>query len=372
MARGFGNITQLPSKRYRARYRHGGQWHNAPATFARKGDAEAWLGTERALLSSGGWAPPAVRAAGASEPTTEARTLDAYFSEWVEQRPVKQRTREHYVYMWGAHVAPVLGGLEVSDLTPAAVRAWYAKCAPGRETTRAHAYSILRTLCKDAITDGLLDANPCQIRGAGDSKRRHKVTILDLADLERLTEAMPPRLRAIIPIATWCGLRQGEILELRRMDINLAHGTITIARAITRTKTGAVIGDPKSDAGSRTVTIPPHVIPAIAEHLDNHVGKSPSALLFYSSTDPNRNMTHGRLYYHFFPARMSIMRPDLRFHDLRHTGATLAAQAGATLPELMQRLGHSSPRAALIYQHVAEDRSAVVAARMSAMLEQGT
>jgi integrase len=61
-------------------------------------------------------------------------------------------------------------------------------------------------------------------------------------------------------------------------------------------------------------------------------------------------------------------RPDLRFHDLCHTGATMAAQAGATMRELMDRLGHSTPQAALIYQHAAADHQAAVAARLSEMV----
>lgn len=69
----------------------------------------------------------------------------------------------------------------------------------------------------------------------------------------------------------------------------------------------------------------------------------------------------------FVRAREAAGRPDLRFHDLRHTGAVLAAQAGATLAELMQRLGHSTPEAAMIYQHAARDRDAEIAKRLSAM-----
>lgn len=78
-------------------------------------------------------------------------------------------------------------------------------------------------------------------------------------------------------------------------------------------------------------------------------------------------MHHGSMYRVFKRARKAIGRPDLRFHDLRHTGATMAAQAGATMRELMDRLGHSTPQAALIYQHAAADRQAALAARLSAM-----
>ena len=78
-------------------------------------------------------------------------------------------------------------------------------------------------------------------------------------------------------------------------------------------------------------------------------------------------MKHGALYKVYRRARKVAGREDLRWHDLRHTGATMAAQAGATLAELMNRLGHSDVKAALIYQHAAAGRDAEIARRLSAM-----
>ncbi|WP_141337017.1 tyrosine-type recombinase/integrase [Ornithinimicrobium kibberense] len=72
------------------------------------------------------------------------------------------------------------------------------------------------------------------------------------------------------------------------------------------------------------------------------------------------------------PAWAAAGRPDLRWHDLRHTGAVFAAQAGATLAELMARLGHSTHKAALRYQHAAADRDARIAEALSAMVEAGS
>ena len=83
--------------------------------------------------------------------------------------------------------------------------------------------------------------------------------------------------------------------------------------------------------------------------------------------DPHlRQSSLAKVYY---PARKAAGRPDLRFHDLRRTGAVLAAQTGATLAELMGRLGHSTSQAALRYQHAGADLDAVVAAKLSAMIE---
>jgi integrase len=79
-------------------------------------------------------------------------------------------------------------------------------------------------------------------------------------------------------------------------------------------------------------------------------------------------MAPSTLYKVFYRARVSAGRPDLRFHDLRHTGAVLAAQTGATLAELMNRLGHSTAGAAMRYQHASADRDLVLAQKLSALV----
>ena len=99
----------------------------------------------------------------------------------------------------------------------------------------------------------------------------------------------------------------------------------------------------------RDVDIPPHIIPLIEDHLAKYVGTDRDSLLF-----PAENGGHlqpSTLYRHWYKARAAAGRPDLRWHDLRHSGAVLAAATGATLAELMARLGHSTPQAAMRYQH---------------------
>lgn len=122
----------------------------------------------------------------------------------------------------------------------------------------------------------------------------------------------------------------------------------------------------KTDAGIRDVAIPPHLLPMILEHLDRWAGPGPDGLLF-PAVESGGHMKPGALYKVYRRARAVAGRPDLRWHDLRHTGATMAAQAGATLAELMNRLGHSNVAAALIYQHAAAGRDEEIARRLSEM-----
>ena len=104
-------------------------------------------------------------------------------------------------------------------------------------------------------------------------------------------------------------------------------------------------------------------MPAVKDHLRKHVRPAQDALVFRAAT--GGHLAPASLYRVYYPAREAAGRPDLRFHDLRHTGATLAAVSGATLAELMARLGHSTPAAAMRYQHAAADRDKVIAEALS-------
>src|SRR5882757_10149572 len=118
-----------------------------------------------------------------------------------------------------------------------------------------------------------------------------------------------------------------------------------------------------SDAGVRGVAIPPHLLPAIGHHLSKHVGERRDSLLF--PAQQGGHLAPATLYRRFYTARDAAGRPDLRFHDLRHSGAVLAASTGASLAELMARLGHSTPQAAMRYQHAAQGRDREIAALLS-------
>ncbi|HEX2904888.1 MAG TPA: site-specific integrase [Jatrophihabitans sp.] len=355
----FGSIRKLPSGRFQARYTApDGLTRNAPLTFDTKGDAETWLTTVRADMARGLWKPP--------ELTTErALTVREYCDAWLADRDLRPRTREHYRKLLDQHILPTFGPIAIKAVSPESVRRWYATTATATPTTRAHAYSLLRAVCNTAVSDDLMAANPCRVRGAGQSKRIHRIEPATLDQLEKLVQAMPQRYRLMALLAAWCGLRFGELAELRRRDIDVKNGVIHVRRGVVRAGGQTIVGLPKSDAGVRDVAIPPHLMPMVREHLSSEITGGRDGLLF-----PARgggNLPPSSLYKVFYPARAKAGRPDLRWHDLRHSGAVLAAQAGATLAELMARLGHSTPSAALRYQHAAQGRDAQIAARLSEM-----
>jgi integrase len=191
-----------------------------------------------------------------------------------------------------------------------------------------------------------LTANPVLIRGAGVSKRRRAIEPATLPQLEAITEAMPERLRLAVLLGSWCALRYGEMAELRRSEIDLDRGVLKVRRGAVWLKGKTVSGPPKTPAGARDVAQPPHMAPVIAKHLATHAQAGKDGLLFPSQS--GQPITPSAFFKPWRKARAGAGRPDLRFHDLRHTGAVLAAQEGATLAELQARLGHTTPAAAMV------------------------
>lgn len=366
--RSFGNIRQLPSGRYQVRFTApDGTYVKAPKTFGARIDAEAWLTDQRRAIDNQLWNANSVKA-------PERVTFGAYAAGWlagrqVSGRPIKARTREHYDAILEDHLLETFGNRQVAAITPKDVRDWYAKTLTDKPTMRSHAYSLLRTIMASAVNDEVIDANPCRIVGAGRAKRVHKIRPASVEELATLTAAMPERLRLMVTLASWCALRFGETVELRRGDIDLSDEVIRIRRAAVRTKGEYAVTTPKSDAGLRDVAIPPHIVPLIREHLDSGVGKTRDALLF--PADSGGHLQPSTLYRHWYKARTAAGREDLRWHDLRHSGAVLAAATGASLAELMARLGHSTPQAAMRYQHAAQGRDRQIAALLSKIAENG-
>ena len=365
----FGSVRKLPSGRFQARYLGpDGTSYTArtpegrPLTFDTKGDAEAWLALRQSEILRGAWLPPA-------EPKPEPKqekTFRGYAEPWLASRDLSPATVNLYKITLAKQLYPAFADWPLKAITPAAVREWFGgtlKSSTG-PTQRAHAYALLRTILGTAVEDDLIPANPCRIRGAGQAKRARKIIPASLAELEALTLAMPARYRLMVLLAAWCALRFGELAELRRSDIDVRNKVVRIRRGVIRAEGGErIVKGPKSDAGKRDVAIPPHLMPMVHEHMINHVDRGRDALVFPAAS--GGHMAPSSLYAVFHPAREKAGREDLRFHDLRHTGAVLAAATGATLAELMARLGHSTVSAAMRYQHAAADRDQVIAAALS-------
>lgn len=384
--RQFGTVRLLASGHWQARYSHLGRRHEADRTFATLGDANAFLADQESAIRRGAWI----------DPRAGKVLLGSYAAEWLRTRTdLAQGTRSLYEDLLAIHILPGLGDYALAAITPAQVRSWRVglpativarerqraeAVARARnrepvvrpftgESTAAKAYRLLSEIMASAISDEMIVRNPCRVkRGGKEPKGRGE--IITVAEIEALCLAMPEHMRAAVLLGAWCQLRRAELLGLRRHAVNLLDGSVGVES--TRTWVGGPVEkDPKSEAGARRLTIPPHVIPPLREHLERHVGPEPDAYVFVGARD-GRPLSPSVLYKHWDRARRSIGRPKLRPHDLRHTGLTLTAAMGATLAELMYRAGHSSPAAALAYQHATKDRDRTLAEALSTLHKPAT
>lgn len=402
--RSFGQITRLQSKRYRARYtdpegrmtvsRNGKAsplTHAAPYTFDTREDAEAWLTDERRLISAGTWTTPAARIKAAQEAAQarEDNTFANYARGWLSGRhELRPSTRESYTTALNRHLIPHFGDMPLTEITVKQVRAWFNSYGDKTPTARAHAYQVLSAImatAEDEDEDGLL-RNPCRIKAGGKAKTTREPEVLTLEELLALADAMPEHHRAFTLVCGFGALRFGEAAALRRRDVDLVAGTVTIARTSVRADRKKQVNDPKTDAGKRTISLPALAVDALRDHMATvgisegrdalvFPGKNgdllaPTALYGRSARIERRGgKSYQKAGYGFHAAREAIGRPSLHWHDLRRTALTLGAQSGATVRELQHRAGHSTPTMALHYQHATAERDRAIADKLQERIE---
>jgi integrase len=369
--RRWGYIVQLPnkSKRFEASYiGPDGKRHYAPTTFTLRTTAEGWLANERAFMertamSSEPWTSPKQRAA---QQQAESITLADYAPTWIEHRNVKPRTRIEYESLSESEILPDLGQIPLRSLTGDTVRAWHAGLPADTPRRNSHAYGLLHAILATAVKDELIDRNPCSIERAMSSNRKREPVILDVPEIAALADAIGDRWRALVLLSAWCGLRWGEVVELRRKDIATACESVTVSRAVSH-RSGTCTVDTTKSGKARTVVIPSHMRADIKAHLDTHTKPDSDGLLFVPVRGGCHldNKTFADSYLK--PALKSIGRGSVTHHDLRHFAATMAARVGGTVAEVQARLGHSTAKAAMLYQAAAVERQAVIAEALSAL-----
>jgi len=368
--RRFGSVRKLPSGRYQARYRGpDAEWYTAPITYPTTADADAFLSTVHADIVRQTW----------KAPRRVTVTLREYGAQWIQQRPgLRLSTRTQYSSDFANHIDPYLGVYRLDGITPAVVREWYGTLAQDLaeqladderraratrrtgESTVARSYRLLRAMMSTAVEDDIIDANPCRISKGGTYTIAERPT-LTVPEVERLATEVPHHYFALVHVLAWCGLRLGEACELRRSDIDIQAGTITVRRAVYPVQGEYVIGEPKSAAGRRTVAMPDFVTDAVRIHMMQHCALGSDVLVFSTRTG---GCAYGAVQQALTRALHGMNRTDVRVHDLRHTGQVLASQQGATLADIMARLGHSTVDAAMRYAHASGDHGRAVADKM--------
>ena len=364
--RTFGATRQRASGKWQASFKApDGKRYNAPNTFVTDKDAHLWLGKVERTISDGTY--PTHELLGWEVATDDdPLTFGEYVERWLAQRvDLRPRTRELYESLWRLWLKADMATVALESMTPETWRTWFTrqKVEHPTSTQPAKAYRMARAVCNTAVEDGLLTSNPVKVKNAGRENTAER-PVLTEDQVAAIARAIEPQYRLMVLLASYQCLRFGELAGLRRRRVDLLHKVIKIEEQAVELKGGKVVtGPPKSDAGRRDLPIPPKMVGLLEWHLGEHVGAKADALLFTNSVGGSLRRSGWHVLWTAACTKAGVS--GVHFHDLRHSGLTWAAQDGATTAELMQLAGHSSARAAMIYQHATDERKRALAERMS-------
>jgi len=346
--------------------------------FRRKGAAQRWITDMDSAVYSGSYVDPRK----ADRPFSEV--VDAWRSTWIDLEP---KTKAGYESILNHHLLPAFGKRKLSAITTEKVQAYVNRLSTGglAPSTVRSVYSVLRSALNAGVRQRMLVINPC----TGVSLPRaakEQMLFLTAQDVRTLSEAVPSHWRTLVYMAAYTGLRAGELGALRRRDIDPLRGTLHVRQALKDISTtsehvadhekGLVFGDTKTHA-ERIVSLPQFLRDFVAEHLSQPApgGNGPDDLLF--TTPTGKPIRHGLFYRRVFKPAVRDALPErlhgLRFHDLRHTCASLSIAQDAH-PKLIQaRLGHSSIQITLDrYGHLFPSVEAALADSLDAAFRAST
>jgi integrase len=246
-------------------------------------------------------------------------------------------------------------------------RTWHATaCAehPG-STQPGKAYRLARGILNTAVEDGKIRVNPCQVKGAGKEQAPERPIAMP-DEVLKIADAIGEEYRPLVLLAAFCSLRFGELAGLRRSRIDLLHRTIKVTEQAVELVGGKVMFKEPKSGSARTVAVPAELVAILEDHLTDHAGTDRDALVFTSPEGHPLRRTKFRPRWMAACEKAGIS--GLHLHDLRGSGATWAATSGATVAELMARLGRRTPTVAMRYQHATIERDQAFADRLGALM----
>lgn len=310
-------------------------------------------------------------------PSSDRMTVADFLNRWLND-VAKQRIREStfhaYKLIIDRHILPRIGGVAVSRLSPVFVQELYSALErDGRSPrVRQFVHAVLHRALRQAVKWGLLIRNVCGDGLVETPKvKRKEMKTWDATQTEQfLRTAESDRLHALYVLAVTAGLRQGELFGLHWSDIDLTAATVSVNRTLVNISGKLSIGEPKTAKSRRKVRLSPIAVRALQEHRRRSVaeGNAGSEWVFCNEIGKPIQRQNMRKRS-FLPLIKAAGVPAIRFHDLRHTSATLLLSAGTHPKVVQERLGHSQIGITLdTYSHVLEGMDEQAAAQMDAIL----
>jgi integrase len=291
-------------------------------------------------------------------------TLGDYLDRWIHDSvrdTVRQRTWERYEQIVRVHIKPALGRVKLKNITPTHARALYREKLDSGLTSRTvnYIHTTLSKALNDAVSDGLMPRNPTSGVKAPKPVKKEIHPLSSEQVKVFLETARGDRFEGAYVVALHCGLREGEILGLKWSDVDLNTGTLQVRRTLSEARVGQRFEPPKNDKG-RNVRLTPQAVKALRTHLGRQLEEiersgdlyQDQGLVFPSRVGTPMNAKN-LIARSFKPLLKRAGLPDIRFHDLRHTFATLMLQNGEYPKVVQEMLGHATIAITMdTYSHV--------------------
>ncbi len=309
-------------------------------------------------------------------PVAEQRTVSAHLDRWLEdvvRHRVRPRTLHSYTQLARLYIEPAIGATRLTKLQPADLQKLYGELiARGLSpSTVQRVHAVMRSSLRWALDTGLVHRNVSQAAHPP-STRPEEMHCLDRDQARALlASSRGGRWEALLTVALATGMRQGELLGLRWTEVDLDAGTVRVARQL---GPDGKFSEPKTRQSRRTINLPPSTVEVLREHktrqLQERLMQGPrwedQGLVF--CTYGGRPLGYRNVIRAFKSELERAGLPEIRFHDLRHTAATLML-TGRPLHEVSRILGHASIiLTANTYRHVLPGEGAAAAAHMEGLL----
>ena len=298
----------------------------------------------------------------ATGPQQTVKQLLEYWLEKVHKFHIRVSTYEEYAALIRKHIVPIIGHLRLQKLTAQHIHSLYAqKLEEGLSSARVRGiHAVLHSALKYAVRTNLVARNVSDMVDLP-SIEKHEMQPLEPGQAQALLEKVSEHgLGALLTVALATGMRQGELLALRWQDVDWKLGELQIRRSVRyRGRRGFLESKPKTESGMRRVTLPSFVVEVLKRHRVSQLEARLQAGASWIERDlvfcrPDGDfMKAPTLRYQFFRLLEKVGLPRMRFHDLRHTAATLLLSMGVEMRVIQAILGHSDiATTANIYAHV--------------------